>query len=90
MGAQVSEHHVKIHGGPASYLVEIDGHPVQNVTEAVSMELGGGRLPAVLLKLVTYSVDVDTTATVKLDPGAELALKALGWTPPPEDESSDR
>ncbi len=84
----MSEHHVKIHGGPSSYVVEIDGHPMQNITEAVSMELDGRRQPAVLLKLVTYSVDADTTALVELDPDAIEALKALGWTPPPEDASS--
>lgn len=76
--------HIKIHGGPRSYVVEVDGHPVQNITEAVSLELSSSELPAVLLKLVTYSVDIDTTALVRLDPDAVGALKALGWTPPEE------
>ena len=82
----MTEHHVKVHGGPVSYVIEIDGHPVQNVTDAVSMELSGRAFPAVLLKLTTHTVDVDTTALVELDPDAEAALKALGWTPP-EDET---
>lgn len=77
--------HIKIHGGPRSYVVEIDGHPVQNITEAVSLELSSRGLPAVLLKLTTYSVDIDTTVLVHLDPDATEALKAMGWTPPAED-----
>jgi hypothetical protein len=83
----MTENHVKIQGGPGTYVVEIDGHPVQNVTEAVSMELSGVALPTVLLKLATYSVDVDTDALVMLDPEAEMALKAMGWTPPEDDAS---
>jgi hypothetical protein len=78
--------HVKIQGGPGAYVVEIDGHPVQDVTEAVSLELSGNYMPAVLLKLVTYSVGIDTTAQIRLDPEAAEALKAIGWTPP-EDEA---
>jgi hypothetical protein len=77
--------HVKIQGGPHSYVIEVGGHPVQNVTQAVSLELSGSEPPAVLLKLVTYSVDIGTAAMVKLDPDAIEALKALGWTPPEEE-----
>jgi hypothetical protein len=82
----VTENHVKIQGGPSAYVIEIDGHPMQNITEAVSLELSGSRLPSVLLKLATYSVDIDATALVELDPDAEVALKALGWTPPEDKE----
>ena len=77
--------HIKIHGGPRPYTIEVDGHPIQNVTEAVSLELSGRELPAVLLKLATYTVDADTTARIQLDPDAIEALRAIGWTPPPDD-----
>lgn len=82
------DHHVRIgQGERGGYVVEIDGHPVQNVTESLTLSVNGAvSLPVLTLRMVLPpgAPDVDVRALVKLDEVTAGVLQAIGWTPPPE------
>lgn len=64
--------------------IEVGGHPLQGMTEWLSLEIDARtRLPVLTLRLlVTRSLDADMQARVLLDEDTTEALKAMGWTPP--------
>jgi hypothetical protein len=83
----MADQHVRIHrnenGG--GHVVAIDGHEVQNCTEALSLAMTGRGTSTLRLHLAAVEADVNTRAQVLLDKSTEEALKAMGWTPPESD-----
>lgn len=80
----MTDHHVKISGNGLSHVIEIDGHPVQNMTERLDLSMRGGHLPVLTLRLTQRrsGPEVDDRAVVRFDEDTIEVLKALGWTPP--------
>jgi hypothetical protein len=74
--------HVKIHGADRQYVVEINGHQVQNSTESLDLAISATELPRLTLRLHHRFTDLDVRAVVKLDKSTAEALKTIGWTPP--------
>jgi hypothetical protein len=83
----VVAHHIKISGNGISHVVEIDGHPVQNLTESLELSMSSVALPVLILRLALPrgTPEVDTRALVRFDEETTEALKAMGWTPPSEE-----
>ena len=66
-------------------VVAIDGHEVQNCTEALSLAMSGRGTSTLRLHLAAVEAGVNTRAQVLLDKSTEEALKAMGWAPPGSD-----
>lgn len=71
------------HCGPGTEIV-IDGHDIHGVRE-LTLSASGGEMPRLSLDLRLGHVAASGPMRVEIDEQTAQALKALGWTPPPQD-----
>ena len=82
------ERPVRITRQGTGHRVEVGGHDLSNMVTGLSLEIDPRVGPVLKLVLIVGPVDVETGAVVRVDGVGAEALKALGWTPPPESGSA--
>lgn len=86
---ELPTHQVTIKGDdPGRLTVSLDGLELRTCTHAV-LRIGAEGVPMLDLGLlVLNSLDTDLPAFVMLDGPTHEALTAMGWTPPPGQETA--
>ncbi|MDN5750297.1 MAG: hypothetical protein L0H64_17600 [Pseudonocardia sp.] len=75
---------LRIVGRGAHGRVELDGVELQDGLLGLTLSLGHGQLPTLVLDpaVVAADVDIDGPVEVSVPHAARQMLVALGWTPP--------
>ncbi len=79
----MERHHASIRvTGPCRAEVLLDGQPLAKVRR-FALSAAVNELAVLTLELVVHTCDIDGQMVTLLPPGTAAALAALGWTPPP-------
>jgi hypothetical protein len=76
---------VRISGDGFVHKIEVAGLDLSNWVHRVELDIDASdRIPVLRLHMIAYQLVTDEHARVLLGAETEEALKAMGWTPPPE------
>jgi len=78
----MTQHDITIRRCGTGHVLELDGHPIADITESARLHIDGRSGAVLELTLAVDAGSVRTRGQVTVDEQTAAALKRLGWTPP--------